>query len=410
MNTNRTNGGNRARLAMIWAALLLLACQLTQAQTYTILYSFQNSPDGDAPLGNLIADSAGNLYGTTESGGAKGEWGTVYKMAPDGTVTILYSFTDGSDGALPMGGVVMDAAGNLYGTTAGDLGFTKGTVFKLAPDGTFTVLHSFTGLSDGKVPFAGLVPDGMGGFYGATSQGGDASDGTIFRISTDGTQFKVLSDIGTTAPLIRDSAGNLYGTAGGGDFGLGEVFELDAAGNRTVVYSFGKSGAGDGRVPASGLTRDAAGNLYGTTQFGGSEQPPCPALEGCGMLFKIDPSGNETILFTFTGKRDGGQPVGGLILDSKGNLYGTATEGGKQCPDATCGMVFEISQAGKEKVLHAFTGAPTDGYLPMSTLLFRRGIFYGTTFFGGTSDHGTIFQIVPASATASAHAAKRKSK
>jgi uncharacterized repeat protein (TIGR03803 family) len=175
------------------------------------------------------------------------------------------------------------------------------------------------------------------------------------------------------------------------------VFELDAAGNRTVLYSFGKSGAGDGRVPASGLTRDAAGTLYGTTQVGGSEEPPCPAIEGCGIVFKVDPSGNETILFTFTGKRDGGQPVGGLILDSKGNLFGTTTIGGMQCPDVSCGTVFEISQTGKEKVLHRFAGAPTDGYLPMSTLLYRRGIFYGTTFFGGTSDHGTIFKITPAS-------------
>jgi uncharacterized repeat protein (TIGR03803 family) len=171
--------------------LILTICTtaVVQAQTYTVLHSFQCFPnDGQAPLGSLAGDSAGNIYGTTRFGGTFA-WGTVYKLSPDGTVTVLYSFTDGTDGAEPMGGVILDSDGNLYGTAARD-GFTKGVVFRLTPDGSLTVLHSFTGNPDGEFPQAGLLRDANSNLYGTTMQGGSFNAGTVFRVSRAASSMK----------------------------------------------------------------------------------------------------------------------------------------------------------------------------------------------------------------------------
>src|SRR5262249_7045744 len=154
----------------------------------------------------------------------------------------------------------------------------------------------------------------------------------------------------------------------------------------------------DGKFPVGGVVRDAAGNLFGTTQFGGSTAAPCDPRLGCGIVFEIDASGSETILFTFEGKRDGADPVAGLALDSQGNIFGTGTGGGTtKCNNGFgCGMVFQMNQSGKEKVLHTFLGSPTDGFSPQGPLLRNGGSFYGTTHNGGAfSDCGTIFKYTP---------------
>jgi uncharacterized repeat protein (TIGR03803 family) len=364
------------------------------AQTYTVLHSFACFPnDGQAPLGSLVQDSAGNIYGTTYAGGAFG-WGTVYEITPSGTVTILHSFNDSpGDGVTPRGGVVRDGSGNLYGTTEGDEATDDplGSVFKLTPDGVFTLLHSFAGNVDGSAPW-GLIQDQAGNLYGTTAGGGPANAGTVFRISPDGQRFAVLTDFPNgggdpTSGLSFDRQGNLYGMGGA------SVFRLDAGGVVTILHTF--TGSPDGLFPFGGVTMDKAGNLYGTTLGGGVTTSPCD-LFGCGTVFKIDPQGNETVLYSFTGKRDGSQPVAATLLDSSGNLYTTAQSGGiRTCTESIygCGTAIEISQTGKVRVLHAFAGGPADGSEPMAPLLRVGNILYGTTYAGGAfSDCGTIFK------------------
>jgi uncharacterized repeat protein (TIGR03803 family) len=335
--------------AMAFALLLGLASVMpsAQGQTFTVLYSFMGGPDGRFPSG-VVRDNAGNLYGTTSSGGAFTYYGTVFKLDTTGNETVLYSFTGGADGAQPEAGVIEDAAGNLYGTTVfgGDLNL--GTVFKLDNTGKETVLHSFTGGADGAQPVTGVILDKAGDLYGTTPFGG-----------TD-TCFD----------------------------GCGTVFKLDKTGKETVLYSF-MDGA-DGSVPEAGLVRDAAGNLYGTTSFGGTDT----CFDGCGTVFKLDKTGKETVLYSFTGGADGAQPYAGVILDKAGNLYGTTDGGG----DLSLGTVFKLNRAGKKTVLYSFTGAP-DGLSPLAGVIGDAAAnLYGTTALGGivTCDGdigcGTVFK------------------
>jgi uncharacterized repeat protein (TIGR03803 family) len=237
-----------------------------------VLHSFASPPKGALPEAGLIADSSGNFYGTTASGGAANE-GVVYKLDTAGHETVLYSFTGWADGGSPYAGVTRDSAGNLYGTTVVG-GTAAGVVYKLDTTGHETVLYSFTGFADGGYPKGGVT---------------------------------------------RDSAGNLYGTTTmGGAWGHGVVFEVDSIGNETVLYSF--MGGFDGALPLAGVIRDSAGNLYGTTSEGGASQ--------AGVVYKLDPAGQETVLYTFTGGADGANPYAGLTFDSAGNLYGTTEYGG----------------------------------------------------------------------------------
>jgi uncharacterized repeat protein (TIGR03803 family) len=293
-------------------------------------------------------DTARNLYGTTRDSGAFGA-GTVFKLDTSGILTVLHSFSACTDGGEPYAGLLMDGAGNLYGTAGGGAACgMAGTVFKIDTADNFTVLHTFTG-PDGAGPTGGVIMDAAGNLYGTAGGGGAFSQGVVFRLDPSGNEtvlysFKGGSDgDGPTSRLIMDTAGNLYGTTvvgGGSDTsgtcnsqttvsGCGTVFKLDPSGNETVLYSFkgGSDGAlpfqlGDGR-----LVRDAAGNLYGTTLEGGSG--PCTGrnqvVVGCGTVFKLDPAGNETVLYSFTGASDGAFPYAGLVMDPAGNLYGTAS-------------------------------------------------------------------------------------
>jgi uncharacterized repeat protein (TIGR03803 family) len=429
---------HRIRLVTLGAALIIMATTLiwasgAAARSYKIIHYFTLAKN---PQGNLIFDKAGNLYGTASEGpgsttcGGVG-CGIVWKLAPNSggswTYSILHVF-EGSDGDRPLAGLVFDAGGNLYGTTFQGGASTVcplgcGVVFKLAPnpDGTWTesVLYSFTGGADGSSPQAGLIFDAAGNLYGTTVGGGDWDNcgsgcGVVFKLAPnpDGTwTYSVLYSFtgadggGPVAGLIFDAAGNLYGTADvGGNIrdcivGCGVVFKLapnpDGTWTESVLYSF--TGGADGRFVKAGLIFDAAGNLYGTTAFGGDMQD-CGG--GCGVVFMLAPNPDGTwtysVLYSFTGGADGGGPVAGLIFGAAGNLYGTSSAGGniRDC-NVGCGVVFKLvptSIGWSEKVLHSFTGV---GLYPQAPVIFDpAGNLYGTTGFG-TNNSGLVFKITP---------------
>ena len=275
---------NPARIVLALAvlpALLLVALQPVHAQTKSLLYSFNNqSGDGDSPLAGLIMDPQGDLYGTTMFGGSYGD-GTVFRVTPDGAETVLYSFTDsGVDGSNPTGGLVIDKGGNLYGTTASGGANGGGTAFKLTSDGAEAVLHSFCSqpnCADGYYPTAGLMMDSKRTLYGTTIYGGADGAGAVFELTSVGVETVLFSfclnmncvtGASPYAGLIKDRAGNLYGTtAYGGGNADGTVFEVTPGGAETVLHSFG-SASGDGTTPYADLTMDSKGNLYGTTVTG----------------------------------------------------------------------------------------------------------------------------------------------
>jgi uncharacterized repeat protein (TIGR03803 family) len=378
--------------------------KLDTAGHLTVLYSFAGGADGSKPIAGLLRDAAGNLYGTTSNGGlsdcADSGCGVVYKLDTAGHLTVLHSFTGRADGSGPNGGLLRDAAGNLYGTTSngghlsGCNGSGCGVVYKLDPVGCETVLHTFSGLSDGSQPLAGVIADATGNLYGTTEYGGKGDNGVVYKLDSTNHET-VLSNFTTTdgqyphAGVISDSAGNLYGTTtAGGSGGGGVLYEVDATGHETVLYSFcSLNNCADGSGPSAGVILDSAGNLYGTTQFGGDLS--CPSIViGCGVVYKVDPAGHETVLYTFTGGADGGNPYSGVILDSAGNLYGTTQFGGN--PPCLgngfgrgCGVVYKVDATGHEAVLYAFTGQ-SDGRQPLAgVILDSAGNLYGTTLLGG---------------------------
>ena len=359
--------------------------------TYTVVYTFTGGADGGVPLASLIRDMKGNLYGTTSSGGndncsslAPG-CGVVFKVDGADNETVLYTFTGGADGASPFADLTGDAKGNLYGTTESGGSGSAGTVFRLEPPAqpggtwTETVLHSFcsaTNCADGNTPYAGVIPY-EGNLYGTTVGGGEfcidyGGCGVVFKLDSTGNESVLYNfcpnGFGSctdgafpTGPVIHDAAGNLYGTTqGGGSNGQGTVFKLSPTGAETWLYSF--AGGADGALPTTaGVIQDEAGNLYGTTELGG--------LSGSGTVFKIDAAGKETVLYSFTGGTDGGLPIASLIRDAKDNLYGTALAGG--LASCSCGVVFKLDQAGKETVLYTFTGG-ADGSSPYAGLMWGK--------------------------------------
>jgi uncharacterized repeat protein (TIGR03803 family) len=314
-----------------------------------VLYSFcpvQNCVgDGSAPFGSVIRDAAGNLYGTTFHA-AVGLFGTVFKIDVKGKETVLHSFSGPpDDGADPGGTLLRDSAGNLYGTTeSGGLPCSQaiygcGTVFKVDANGKETVLYRFSGDSDGGIPGAGLIKDRSGNFYGTAYVGGASGCGVVFKLTKRGMETVLHSfncsdgdGSGPLSGLVRDPNGNLYGTtAFGGTYGQGSIFGVTEAGKETVLYSFA-GGTTDGCTPLYGsLSRDEAGNLYGTTVF-------CGPYNG-GVIFRLDSTGKETILHNFTGGADGANPYGGTLIKARGNFYGVTFGGGR----ANNGIVFKLS-------------------------------------------------------------------
>jgi len=378
----------------------------------SVLYSFSGPPDGGGPVAGLIMDASGNLYGTTQVDG-NARYGTVFELVKSSTgytEKVLHSFTGGEvDGANPYAGLIMDASGNLYSTTYQGGTANSGTVFELVRSSTgYTekVLHSFTGAGgDGTYPVAGLIMDASGNLYGTTYYGGTANDGTGFELvkSSTGYTEKVLYSFtaaggdgaGPCAGLIMDASGNLYGTTYyGGTANRGTVFELVKSSTgytEKVLYTFTGAG-GDGFYPYGDLSMDAFGNLYDATQEGGTA--------GMGTVFELVKSSTgytEKVLYSFTGAGgDGASPYAGLIMDASGNLYSTTDKGGS----AGGGTVFELVKSSTgytEKVLHSFTGAGGDGLYPYAGLIRdTSGNLYSTTKGGGTASYGTVFEIRPA--------------
>jgi uncharacterized repeat protein (TIGR03803 family) len=380
-----------AGVALALSLQLLVTLMVTpsaQAQTLTVLHSFSGRY-GIYPYEGVTRDAKGNLYGTTMFGGTSG-LGNVYKLKTNGREEVLYSFKGGTDGAYPDTGLIRDSAGNLYGTTpSGGVGcpFQSptgcGTVYKVDARGMESVLYAFTGGTDGAAPDAGLIMDAQGNLYGSANNGGDLSCesfvpgcGVIFKVDKNGNETVLHSF--TDSPdganpqgrLLRDATGNLYGTTAlGGASGNGTVFKLDTNGTETVLYSFTGTG-GDGALPVAGLSRDTAGNLYGTTEDGGTFY---------GTVFKLTEGGEETVLHVFGAGADGAYPDARVILDAAGNLYGTTPEGGP--PNE--GIVFKLDSSGNETVLHTFTGG-ADGAQPNDSLLpDAAGNLYGTAGQGG---------------------------
>jgi uncharacterized repeat protein (TIGR03803 family) len=338
----------------------------------------------------LIQDAAGNLYGTTSSGGYG--FGVVFKLDTAYHETVLYAF-HGPDGATPHGALVLDGSGNLYGTTSGGGDSALGTVFKIDSQGVETVLHSFTGNPDGAHPYSGLVLDNSGNLYGTTEHGGLFGSGTIFKIETTGVETVLHSFAGGSldganpeARLILDPSGDLYGTTfAGGSGGYGTVFKLDATNTETILYNF--TGGSDGGNPFGGVTRDANGVLYGTTEVTGLPGDPRPY--GCckGNVYVLN-GNSETVLYAFMGGNDGGTPVSDLVLYN-GVLYGTTLSGGP----GHRGTVFRVTIAtGSESVLHGFTGQADGGNPKAGVLMNAEGVLYGTAERGGEFLRGTVFQ------------------
>lgn len=400
-----------------------------------VLFSFcsvENCGDGAGPRAGLISDSAGNWYGTAEYDGAYYN-GTVFELTRGAndtvTVTVLYSFPANlTEGIYPLSSLVIDPAGNLYGTASegGNLNYCEngcGVVFELSPGAhgwNYKVLHRFEG-KEGAVPEAGLTIDPSGNLYGTTTLGGGKwGRGIVFELTpraggkwTEKLLYSFCHDYTCTdgaypeSQLVFDTAGNLYGTTNGGGlcFSCGTVFQLTPGTNgrwvHKILHSFGKDK--DGNRPVAGVNFDAAGNLYGTTYDGGVYEPGCHS-EGCGTAFKLTPSANgkwtERVLHSFGHGTDGGSLVAGVVLDTAGNLYGTTEEGGNYSScEFGCGTVFKLTPTtdGKwnETLLHSFNGQ--DGNYPYAGLVLDAiGNLYGTTCCGGDDDAGgVVFEIAP---------------
>jgi uncharacterized repeat protein (TIGR03803 family) len=418
-------------IVLTFGLLLAVAPAPAPAQTFTVLHTFHNGKGPRIPSGALTLDGKGNLYGVAQGGEGicfSGTYpcGTVFKMTNTGTLDWVYSFPGpGADGYTPTAGLLL-VDGYLVGVTEYGGVNTKacsdnysricGVVFALDPTTrTEIVVHRFTDNPDGEIPESLLV-DSTGSLYGTALWGG-IGNGIVFKLDRQGHEtilytFQGLNDGGDVyAGVITDPQGNLYGTADGGALGGGVVYELDSGGTETVLYNF--TGYADGSSPSweAPLVRDSAGNLYGTTQYGGNQIDICDGNEGCGVVFKLSPNPGgiwvDTTLYQFCVQSecaDGHRPLGGLILDTAGSLYGTTIFGGSNTCGAEgegCGVVFKVNASGAETILHAFT-AGSDGAYPEGRLVMdASGNLYGTTTNGGDLTCnppygcGVVFEITP---------------
>ena len=390
-------------LFVLMAVLLFVATtsQPGQSQTYKVIYSFTGQgSDGATPYGGPTLDKSGNLYGATYLGGNFGS-GSVYRLSPRGSswkYTSLYSLKGGRDGAGPaFGSLVIGGNRALFGTT--ESGGTFGTAFAVcACPRKEAVLHSFGTGTDGAQPIGGLVLDSALNFYGTTSLGGAFGNGTVFGAKRSGTHWteQVLYSFGggtdainPVAGVTLDPHGNLYGTTpSGGDFGGGAVFKLTRSGaswTETILYSF--QGLDDGQNPVGGVVLDKAGNLYGTTFDGG--------INGGGTVYQLTPSGGGwtfTVLYSFTGGYGG--PYNKLTLDDQGNIYGITNGDGAN----GLGSVFKLTPNNGDWIftdLYDFVGG-NDGASPYGAVAVdASGNVFGTAVVGGTNNQGVVFEITP---------------
>ena len=402
----------RSRVCAVLALCTTTAIALP-AQTFTTLYSFcaeTGCADGQSPGASLVQATDGNLYGTTRSGGANGD-GAVFRISPSGTLTTLYSFCSLAgcvDGESPDAGLVQATNGDLYGTagSGGAKGF--GTVFRITLAGSLSTLHSFcsqSGCADGDSPYGGLVQASNGYLYGTTSFGGAHGEGTIFRTTPGGTlttvynfcsQSKCADGFDPSGVLVQGTNGDLYGTtqAGGASKGKGTVFQITPSGALTSFYSFCANesypyGCEDGYQPWAGPIQGLDGNLYGTTNAGGSANL-------AGTVYQLTPSGMLTTLHIFCALAecaDGNFPFAGLVQGTDGNLYGTTSGGGAY---ASYGTVFQITPQGTLTTLYSFCAESgcADGAVPFGGLIQdTNGTFYGTTLADGAYGGGTVFSV-----------------
>ncbi len=461
------------RWSIFYALIFAVAPPAFAQWNEQVLYSFQGLPDGATPVGGMVFDKQGNLYGATSEGGSSacagaGQCGTVFQLAPPAkqgdpwTETVLYVFKGRTygDGGTPAGGLIIDASGNLYGTTAYNgtgtctlLGSVVGcgTVYELSPPAqpsgawTESVLYSFKDLTDGYFPQGDLVFDSAGNLYGATQFGGGKGTncnslygycGTVFELSPPNSEgdswtenvlhsFAGATEASATgdgaAPnggLVLDSEGNIYGTTyyggsviglcdgGVGGTGCGTVFELTPPSGmggewgETTLYRFRSNP--DGGNPDGGVVLDEMGNLYGTTVGGGDN--------GNGTIFELEhpPEGSkpwtEKLLYRFTGENDGAQPRAGVTLGPKGQIYGTASSKGAFRSGDVFTMISDSAiweNVWAAAVLYSFTGH-SNGFYPDAKLVFdRSGSLYSTTLYGGAGQNcgtdgcGTIFRATP---------------
>jgi uncharacterized repeat protein (TIGR03803 family) len=385
--------------------------KVTPAGSESVLYTFTGATDGAGPYAGVIRDSAGDIYGTTAYGGTAGE-GVVFELGTTGFQT-LYGFPEAAGGYGPNSGLIRDPAGNLYGTTPHGGTVGAGVVFRMNSAGQETVRYSFTGGADGSEPNAGVIEDSAANLYGTTFNGGTSGYGVVYEVDSAGSETVLYNFTGGAdgsnpyAGVIRDSAGNLYGTTWyGGTEDAGVIYKVDTSGNETVLYNFtGEPGASRSY---SALFRDSTGNLYGTAYSGGAA--------GFGAVYEWATSGQYTVLYSFTGGADGRYPYAGVIRDSAGNLFTGGTDGdfpnGGLSRDSAgnfygttvdggasgLGEVYELSTTNQLTVLHSFTGAP-DGANPQAgVILDSSGDVYGTTQSGGKGNVGAVFKLTGVSA------------
>jgi uncharacterized repeat protein (TIGR03803 family) len=412
-NTILTKTAARAARHLTSAALLFAIIVAlprpagAQTPTLTVLHDFTKL-DGSYPTNGLLLATDGNFYGTTPTGGPgsnnNADFGTVFRITPDGEFTNLLNFT-GDNGTHPYAPPIEGSDGNLYGTTAGGgpLGPTRnGTVFKMTKAGLLTTLLEFPydpttdSYPDGLSPQAALVQGTDGNYYGTTVGGGTpniqgtAGHGTIFEMSPTGALLQSVTVHQSNgepgdprAPLIQASNGNFYGTSyeGGGDTNAGSIFEFTPAGVVTVLHSFVGGAGNTGDRPYDGLLQGSDGNFYGTTEYGGTAQ--------LGTVFKITPGGDYTVVVNFIGP-NGEQPFASLIQATDGNFYGTASLGGTD----SLGTIFRITPAGVFTTIYNFSNNAELGSFPRAALVQGSdGNLYGATMAGGANNFGTIFAL-----------------
>jgi uncharacterized repeat protein (TIGR03803 family) len=393
------------------APVLFVFCAATSVispgqVTVTTLVNFDRD-NGAAPELNVLTQGFdGNAYGTTYEGGEDSASGTVFKMTPSGSITTLYYFcsqANCADGLFPLGALVQAPNGDLYGTTQSGGAYVSqaaygGTVFKITPTGKLTTLYSFCALAncaDGQEVVGGLVQGRNGNFYGTTELGGAFGSGTVFEITPAGklTTLHSFNDTDGAWPeggLVQGTNGSFYGeTVFGGTNNIGTIFGVTPEGSLTTLASFGGTVEVD---PFGGLVQASNGDFYGVTVSGGSSNQGC--INGCGTVFKVTPAGKLTTLYNFCSLSycaDGAAPFGPLVQGTDGNLYGTSSGA-----NVNTGTIFEITPAGELTTLYTFCPDPNcfTGAYPLSGLLqATNGAFYGMTSAGGAGIVGTIFSM-----------------
>jgi uncharacterized repeat protein (TIGR03803 family) len=382
--------------------LLFASAPLGAQATQKVLYAFTGGSDGSQPYSGVVLDKAGNLYGTAQFGGAFGQ-GTVFELIPSQngwTFNLLYTFTGGTDGAVPIGGIIVDDAGSLYGAASagGDPTCRCGNVFQLTPSQagwTFKVLYTFIGGKDGAYPGASLSFDNHGGsLYGTTVSGGGAGNfGTAFNVPLSGGRDFVFPLNGANGNQPFGSiTGGLATSYFGGKFGKGNIFELSWGHHVKAFHVFNPTGK-LGFHPLGNLIEDAQFNEYGTTYSGG--------VGHNGTVYKmtynhITGGGAWAAIHSFSGN-DGTGAGAGLVFDAAGNLYGTTMFGG--AAPGYAGTVFKLTPAAKNQwthtLLYSFNSGNDGGTVTSGVVLDNAGNLYGTTLYGGPSDNGVVFEVTP---------------